>query len=175
MSEAHRAKRAAQSEAVRRTQDRKDALSRETREAVRSDYREILRFVTRTRLFVMVLRDRVSGFEAWSASVSDDSREVEDLEARSEILRIRLLEELPDAQSLVGVWAPGSLLQVFDQIYNSGPDIRSRVTTALHFKCDGDRSAEAFSGALEAIEHLLDLLNEARGALLAAHLPPAVD
>lgn len=175
VGEAKRAKRAAQAEVVRRSQDRQDALDREVREAMRSDYREILRFVTRTRLFVMALRDRLAEFEAWSASASDDSREVEDLEARSEMLRVQLLEGLPDVHSLVGVWAPGSLLEIFDQIYNSGPNIKARVTIALHFNVAGERSAEGISEALEAVEHLIGLLNEARRALLAAHLPATAE
>lgn len=125
LGEARRANRSSDAETIRREQDRQDALARERREALRNDYREIIRFVTRTRLFVMVLRDRLAGLEAYSASASDDSREVEDLEARSEMLRLRLLEELPDVQSLVGVWAPRSLLEIFDRIYAAGPKPRS--------------------------------------------------
>lgn len=171
IGEARRARRADQADAARREQDRQDTLDRERREAIRTDYREVLRFVTRTRLFVMVLRDRLAGLEPYSASASDDSREVEDIEARSEMLLRRFLEELPDVQSLVGVWAPESLLEIFDEIYDAGPKIRALVTVSLHLTFDGHRYAEGISEAIQAIERVLDLLNEARGMLWAAQLP----
>jgi len=173
--EAKRATRAAEAEAVRRMHERQDLLDRERREAVRTDYREVLRFVTRTRLFVMVLRDRVAGLETRSNSGADDSRDVEDIEARSEILRTRLLEELPDVQSLVGVWAPSSLLELFDQIPNLGPEVTTRVTTSLHFKVNGQRTTEGILNALESIESLLTLLNEARRLLQAAQVPTSAE
>lgn len=87
------------------------------------------------------------------------------------MLRVRLLEGLPDVQSLVGVWAPGSVLEVFDQIYNSGPSIKAKVTVAIHFKVDGKRFEEDILDALAALENLIALLNEARSSVLAAHLP----
>ena len=162
VGEARRAQRATSAEAMRRHQDREDALAREAREALRGDYREVLRFLTRTRLFVMTLRRHLTGLEEWAASASDDSREVEDLEARSKILRLRLLEELPDVQSLVGVWAPASLLETFDEIYEFAPKISAVVTVAVHLKVSGRRSPEAMAEAVKAVDQLLDLLNQAR-------------
>ena len=61
-----------------------------------SALREILRFVAQTRLFVLEIRRRLAELEDWSARLSTDAREVEDLEARAQILRHRFLKELPD-------------------------------------------------------------------------------
>lgn len=126
--EAKRADRLQQIEATRRTEDRRDALERERREAIRSDYREILRLVARTRLFVLEMRARLGELEYWSAHLSSDRREVEDLEARAEILRRRFLDELPDVQSLVGAWAPNNLIAIFDEIDDFGPKILAAVS-----------------------------------------------
>ncbi len=79
----------------RRAEDRRDALERERREAIRSDYREILRFVARTRLFVLEMRNRLAELEYWSGHLSTDAHEVDDLEARTQILRRRFLGRTP--------------------------------------------------------------------------------
>jgi hypothetical protein len=102
--EAKRSDRVQQIEAAHRVEDRRDAIDRERREAIRSDYREVLRFVARARLFVLEMRNRLNELEYWSAHLNTDEREVEDLEARAQILRRRFLDELPDVQSLVGAW-----------------------------------------------------------------------
>ena len=64
---------------------------------------EILRFVARMRLFVLEMRRRLAELEDWSARLSTDAREVEDLEARAQILRNRFLKKLPDVQTSVGI------------------------------------------------------------------------
>lgn len=87
------------------------------------------------------------------------------------MLRVRLLEEVPDIQSLVGVWAPGDLLELFDQIYGFGPKVRALVTTSIHAKFEGRRLDGAISESLRAIERLLSLLNEVRDLLQVEHLP----
>lgn len=79
LGEGKRASRARQVEATRRAEDRQDALERERREAIRSDYRGILRFISRTRIFVLEMRARLTKLEDWSAHASSDAREVEDL------------------------------------------------------------------------------------------------
>jgi hypothetical protein len=174
--EAKRANRALQAEAIRRAEDRRDALERERREAIRSDYREILRFVARTRLFVSEMRERLTELERWSAHTSSDAREVEDLEARAEILRRRFLDELPEVQSLVGAWAPANLIAIFDEIDDFGPKISAAMSTALHFKIDGKRLPEGNAKALSELDHLLVLLNQARDLLYAEQQPlPKLD
>jgi hypothetical protein len=169
--EAKRANRASQAEAIRRAEDRRDELERERREAIRSDYREILRFVARTRLFVLEMRARLAELKDWSAHASSDAREVEDLEARAEILRRRFLDELPDVQSLVGAWAPASLIAIFDEIDDFGPKIPAAMSAALHFKVDGKRLPKATANALGELDRLVTLLNKARDLLFAEQQP----
>ncbi|MCM4078236.1 hypothetical protein [Paractinoplanes hotanensis] len=171
LGEAKRAKRAQTVEAKRRADDRLDALARERREAIRNDYREILRFVARTRLFVLEMRARLAALEDWSAHASTDAREVEDLEARAGILRRRFLDELPDIQSLVGAWAPDNLIAIFDEIGSLGPKIAAGISVALHFKFDGERLAEGTVRELGELDRLLVLLNEARDSLQREQQP----
>jgi hypothetical protein len=66
--EARRDERMSRMEEARRGRERADALARERREAIRGDYREVLRFVTHTRLFVLVLRQRFAEMESWTES-----------------------------------------------------------------------------------------------------------
>jgi hypothetical protein len=169
--EAKRADRLQQMEAIRRAEDRRDGLERERREAIRNDYREILRFVARTRLFALEMRARLGELEYWSAHLSTDKREVEDLEARAEILRRRFLDELPDVQSLVGAWAPNNLIAIFDEVDDFGPKITATVSTALHFKIGGERFPEAITKALGELDRLVALLEKARDALQAEQRP----
>jgi hypothetical protein len=171
LGEGKRASRARQVEASRRAEDRRDALERERREAIRSDYREILRFVARTRLFVLEMRARLAELEDWSAHASSDAREVEDLEARAEMLRRRFLDELPDVQSLVGAWAPDNLIAIFDEIDDFGPKIKAGVSVALHLRFDGKRLPEGIADVLAELDHLVTLLNQARDLLHAEQQP----
>jgi hypothetical protein len=170
-AEAKRAERARQVEAQRRQEDRRDALQRERREAIRSDYREILRFVARTRLFVLEMRARLAELEEWSAHASSDDREVEDLEARGEMLRRRFLDELPDVQSLVGAWAPDELISTFDEIDDFGPRVAAGMRAALHFKIDGRRFGEGIDDTLATLDELVALLDRARSLLRAEQVP----
>jgi hypothetical protein len=171
LGEAKRATRAQEIDATRRAEDRLDALARERREAIRSDYREILRFISRTRSFVLEMRVRLEALEDWSAHVSTDSREVEDLEVRAEILRRRFLDELPDVRSLVGAWAPDSLIAIFDEVDALGPEIAAYMSTALHFKVDGKRLTEDTAQTLGVLDRLVTLLNQARDLLQAEQQP----
>lgn len=171
LGEGKRASRARQVEATRRAEDRRDALERERREAIRSDYREVLRFVSRTRLFVLDVRARLAELEDWSAQASSNAREVDDLEARVEILRRRFLDELPDVQSLVGAWAPDNLVAIFDEIDDYGPKIASGMPVALHFKVNGSRLPEGTVHVLNQLDRLVTLLNRARDLLRAEQQP----
>jgi hypothetical protein len=109
--------------------------------------------------------------EYWSAHLSSDAREVEDLEARALILRRRFLDELPDVQSLVGAWGPVNLIAVFDEIDDYGPKIGAAVSTAVHFKIDGKRFPEGIAKALGELDQLAILLNRARDLLYAEQQP----
>jgi hypothetical protein len=169
--EAKRSDRIQQIEAARRAEDRRDALDRERREAIRSDYREVLRFVARTRLFVLEMRNRLNELEYWSAHKSTDEREVEDLEARTQILRRRFLDELPDVQSLVGAWGPVKLISIFDEIDDFGPKASSAVSVAVHFKIDGKRFPEGIAKALGDLDQLLSLLDQVRDLLYVEQQP----
>jgi lysyl-tRNA synthetase class I len=100
-----------------------------------------------------------------------DRREVEDLEARAEILRRRFLDELPDVQSLVGAWAPNNLISIFDEIDDFGPKIAAAVSAALYFKIGGERFPEAITKALGELDRLAALLEKARDALQAEQRP----
>ena len=171
LGEAKRAKRAQRIDATRRAEERLDALARERREAIRSDYREILRFISRTRLFVLEMRARLAELEDWSAHASTDAREVEDLEARAEVLRRRFLDELPDVQSLVGAWAPDNLIAIFDEIGAFGPNVAAHMSTALHLKVDGKRLTEGIADALGELNRLVTSLNQARDLLQAEQRP----
>lgn len=77
--EAKRSEKTARLESGRRTQERSDALARERREAVRADYRDVLRFVSSTRLFALELRKCFAEIEDWTQSGATDDREVSDL------------------------------------------------------------------------------------------------
>lgn len=171
LGEARRTRRTREIEVIRRAEDRSDALARERREAIRSDYREILRFIARTRLFVLEMRARLAGLQDYSAHASSDAREVEDLEARAEILRRRFLDELPDVQSLIGAWAPQTLITLFDQIDDFGPRISAHMSVVLHFKVDGRRIAKGFDDLLNELDQLVTLLNRARDLLQAEQSP----
>lgn len=166
-----RALRDERAEAARRAQDRKDLIARERRDAVRADYREVLRFLSRTRLFVLEMRSRLAELEEWSSHVSSDAREVEDLEARAEILRRRFLDELPDMQTLVEAWAPEELVAIFDEIDDFGPKVAAGMNVALHFKVDGKRFAEGIDDFLRELDRLVNLLTSAREQLRAAQWP----
>jgi hypothetical protein len=169
--EAKRANRMQQIEATRRAEDRRAALEKERRDAIRNDYREVLRFVARTRLFVLEMRNRLAELEYWSARLSTDEREVEDLEARTQILRRRFLDELPDVQSLVGAWGPVKLISIFDEIDDFGPKASSAVSTAVYFKVNGKRFPGAIDKALGELDQLLSLLGQARDLLYAEQQP----
>src|SRR5205823_2542169 len=92
--EARRAQRAGTLEQSRRAQDREAALRRERRDAIRADYREILRFIAHTRLFVSEMKVRIEKLRWVADHYSSDRREVEDLEVRAEMLRRRFLDDL---------------------------------------------------------------------------------
>jgi hypothetical protein len=169
--EAKRADRAQQIDATRRAEERLDALARERREAIRSDYREILRFISRTRLFVLEMRARLAGLEDWSARASSDKREVEDLEARADILRRRFLDELPDVQSLVGAWGADNLIAAFDELDDYGPKIAASMSVALHFKFQGNRVRKATAEAISDLDRLVALLHKAKDLLQTEQLP----
>ena len=123
LGEGKRASRARQVEATRRAEDRQDALERERREAIRSDYRGILRFISRTRIFVLEMRARLTKLEDWPAHASSDAREVEDLAYKAW-----------SARGLRTTWS-----QSFDEIADFGPKIAGGMSVALHFKVDGNR------------------------------------
>jgi hypothetical protein len=133
---------------------------------------EVLRFVARTRLFVLEMRRRLAELEDWSARLSTDAREVEDLEARAQILRNRFLKELPDVQTSVGMWAPANVIAIFDEIYALGPKAASAVSVVLHFKVDGKRFRGGIDMALGELDHLVTLLNQTRD-LLQTELRPS--
>src|SRR5260370_35739716 len=99
--EARRAQRAGTLEQSRRAEDREAALQQERRDAIRADYREILRFIAHTRLFVSEMKVRIEKLRSVTDHYSSDAREVEELEVRAERLRARLLDDLPEWQALV--------------------------------------------------------------------------
>ena len=148
-----------------------DALQKEKREVVREDCRKILRFVADTRIFVLELRRRFVDLEDWSAHASSDAREVEDLEARAQMLRRRCIDELPDIQALVGVSAPDDVVTVFDEITRVWRNVVSGTTVSLHLKFDGKRLPSGIAEAVGHIDHLLALLEQARELLRAELLP----
>src|SRR5688500_12488085 len=114
--ESTRAARLLEIEASRAAADRTHIAAREHRDASRADYREGLRFVALSRVFVAEMRRRLEELPSWTATLSSDAREVEDLEARAEHFRRRMLSELPDIQALVGVWGPERLIELFDDL-----------------------------------------------------------
>jgi hypothetical protein len=132
---------------------------------------EVLRFLARTRLFVLEMRRRLAELEDWSARLSTDAREVEDLEARAQILRHRFLKELPDMQTSVGMWAPANVIAIFDEIYDFGPKVASALSVALHFKVDGKRFRGGIDMTLGELDHLATLLNQARDLVLTELQP----
>jgi hypothetical protein len=148
-----------------------DEREKERRGVVREDYQKILRFVADTRVFVVELRRRFVDLEEWSAHASSDAREVEDLEARLEMLRRRCIDELPDVQALVGVSAPDDVVTVFDEIARVCRNVGSSITVAVHFKIDGKRRPEGIAKAVGHTDQLLALLQQARELLRAELLP----
>jgi hypothetical protein len=122
-------------------------------------------------LFVLKMRDRLAELEDWSAHATSDAREVEDLEARADILRRRFLDELPDVQSLVGAWASDELIAIFDEIDDFGPKIAANMKVAVWLKYDGKRIPEAIAETLGELERLVTLLNRARDLLQAEQHP----
>lgn len=166
-----RAKTAERAEESRRAQDRADLLAQERRDAVRSDYRDVLRFLSRTRLFIVEMRSRLVGLEEWSARASSDAREVEDLEARAEMLRRRFLDELPDMQTLVEAWAPDEVIALFDEIDDFGPKVAAGMQVALHFKVDGKRFQQGIDDFVRELDRLVDLLTSAREHLRLEQWP----
>jgi hypothetical protein len=126
---------------------------------------EVLRFVAQTRLFVSEMRRRLAELEDWSARLSTDVREVEDLEARVQILRNRFLKEFPNVQTSVGIWTPANVIAMFDEINDFWPGAASSVSVAVHLKIDGKRLREGIDMALGELDHLVTLLNQARDLL----------
>jgi hypothetical protein len=158
-------------EARRAARAQTDALEKEQREVVREDCQKVLRFVADTRIFVLELRRRFVDIEDWSAHASSDAREVEDLEARAQMLRHRCIDELPDVQALVGVSAPDDVVTVFDEIARVWPRVVTGTTVSLHFKVDGKRLPSGIAEAVGHIDQLLALLKQARELLRAELLP----
>src|SRR5207302_3679529 len=107
----------------RRSEDLEAALQRERRDAIRADYREILRFIAHTRLFVSEMKARLSNLSWVIEHKNSDAREVEDIEPRAEMLRRRFLDELPDVQALAEAWGSDKLINAFDAIDDFGPKI----------------------------------------------------
>ena len=170
--EAKRAERTFSRDEARRAADGRGAVERERREALRSDYREVLRFVAGTRLFVAEMRARLNNLEWVTAHYSSDAREVEDLEVRAEMLRRRFLDDLPDIQALVGVWGSIDLVELFDDIDDFGIRIVAAISAGLHFKVSGERQDFAVEAGLSEIDRLLDLLDKAR-QIVQSDLQPA--
>jgi hypothetical protein len=162
-------------EARRAVRAATDAREKERRKVVREDYQKILRFVADTRIFVLELRRRFVEIEDWSAHADSDAREVEDLEARAQMLRRRCIDELPDVQALVGVSAPDDVVTVFDEIARIWPEVVAGITTALYFKVDGKRLPAGIAKAVGHIDHLLALLKQARELLRDELLPAPPD
>ncbi|KUH78190.1 hypothetical protein AU072_09605 [Mycolicibacterium novocastrense] len=158
----------AEGKRAKRTRD--DAIQKELREAKRNDYREILRFIAKTRLFVIEMRRRLEELEEWSAQASSDAREVEDLEARALMLRRQFIDELPGIQGLVGMSAPDEVIAIFDRIGSFGPEIAGGMQTVLHLKIDGKRYAKSIEAELGRLDQLVTLLTEARDVLRSEQL-----
>lgn len=169
--EAERALRTQATDEARRAEARQDALQRERREAIRADYREVLRFLARTRHFVLELRFRLTNLEWVTAHLSTDAREVEDLEARAAILRQRFLDELPEIQTLVGAWGSDDVVALFDEIDDSTTKIPAALSAAVHFKVLGERQAFAVESGLAEIDKLLNVLKRARTAVYSEQEP----
>lgn len=169
--EAKRAERTFSREEAHRAEDRRAAVERERREALRSDYREVLRFVARTRLVVAEMRARLKNLEWITDHYSSDAREVEDLEARAEMLRRRFLDDLPDIQALVGVWGSDDLVALFDEIDDFGTRIVAGLSAALHFKVSGQRQEFAVEAGLNEIDRFLNLLDKTRRIVQSEQQP----
>lgn len=167
--EGKRAERTFRREEAHRAEDRRAAVERERREALRSDYREVLRFVARARLFVAEMRARLKNLD--HITDSSNVREVEDLEARAEMLRRRFLDDLPDVQALVGVWGSDDLMALFDEIDDFGTRIVAGLSAALHFKVSGQRQEFAVETALNEIDRFLDLLDTTRRIVQSEQQP----
>lgn len=169
--ESKRAARLHAIEAVRTAAERADSTARERRDAIRSDYREVLRFVALTRGFVTEMRRRLEELPGWTATLSSDAREVEDLEARAELFRRRMLTELPDMQALVGVWGPQPLIGLFDDLAGFGPKVAASVSVGINFKYRNERFPAALDEAGGALDDVLALLERAR-ELVQTELAP---
>lgn len=168
-------RRAQEVEDRRRAEDRRDALQQQRREAVRADYRDALRFVARTRRFVIELRRRLDELAHWTANKSDVDREVEDLEARAAMLRDSFRTDLRDVQAIVGAWGNDDLIGAFDAMDDYDTKVPAGISTAIHMKFDGVRYPEATRAALEVLDELLRLLERARQLLDAEQMPEAKD
>lgn len=169
--ESKRAARLHQIEAVRTAAERADIAARERRDAIRSDYREVLRFVALTRMFVTEMHRRLEELPGWTATLSSDAREVEDLQARAELFRRRMLTELPDMQALVGVWGPQPLIELFDDLAGFGPKVAASVSVGINFKFENERVPAGLAEAEGALDDVLALLERARD-LVQTELAP---
>jgi hypothetical protein len=173
--EAKRTRRAQEIEDRRRAEDRRDALRRERREAVRSDYRDVLRFVARTRLFVIDMRKRLDELAYWTAHKDSVDREIEDLEARATMLRASFRTDLRDMHAIIGAWGNGDLVGVLDAMDEYDTKVPTGISMAIHFKIDGAPFPEATQAALAVLDDLLRLLDQARKLLYAEQLPEVED
>ena len=168
--EARRTRRAQQIEDRRRAEDRRDALERERREAVRTDYRDALRFVARTRRFVIEIRKRLDELAYWSDHKDNDAREVEDWRPGNDF-RDSFRTDLRDVQAIIGAWGSDDLVGVFDAMDESNTKVPVGISTAIHLKFDGVRFPDATQAALAMLDDLLGLLDQARQLLYAEQLP----
>lgn len=175
IGEVRRTRRAQEVEDKRRAEDRRDAQERERREAVRSDYRDALRFVARTRRFVTEMHKRLDELAYWTAHKTDVDREVEDLEARAAMLRESFRTDLRDVQAIVGAWGNDDLVGVFDAMDDYGSRVAAGISMAIHLKLDGVRNPEAALAASGLLNDLLKLLDQARQLLYLGHLPQVDD
>lgn len=114
---------------------------------------------------------RLAELEEWSAYASSDAREVEDLEARADILRTRCIKELPAVQALASTSAPEDVVVVFDEITRTWPEVVAGMSVALHFKVGGRRQKSAAESEVGRIDHFLGLLGLARELLRTDLLP----
>lgn len=158
-------------EARRADRARLDVLRKERRETVRENYQDILRFIAEIRTFLLEMRSRLVELEEWSAHASSDAREVEDLEARAQMLRERCIKELPTVQALVSASAPDDVVVVFDEIARVWTEVVAGMSVALHLKVDGRRLTSSAEGEVGCIDQFLGLLERARQMLRADLLP----
>ncbi len=130
-----------------------------------------MQFVAEIRTFVLEMRSRLVELEEWSAHASSDAREVEDLEARADMLRARCIKELPAVQALASTSAPDDVVVVFDVIARIWPVIVAGMSVALHIKVGGRRQKSATESEVGRIDHFLGLLGQARELLRTDLLP----